>query len=60
MTALSILLSLEKAAESTCLKLALKMKAYMPFLLRDLEKGETWRVAQEENLPAFSSEDGSC
>ena len=35
----TISLSLDKGLESKCLKLALKMKTYMPFSLWDLEEG---------------------
>lgn len=35
----SISLSLDKISEFKCLKLALKMKAYMSFLLWDLQAG---------------------
>lgn len=35
----TISLSLDKGSESKCLKLALKMKTYMPFSLWDLEGG---------------------
>lgn len=35
----TISLSLDKGSESQCLKLALKMKTYMPFSLWDLEEG---------------------
>lgn len=34
--------SLDQVSESKGLKLALKTKTYMPFLLWDLEEGEAW------------------
>ena len=49
----TISLSLDKGSESKCLKLALKMKTYMPFSLWDLEEG--WARVQPLKGTCFFS-----